>query len=393
MNSVQCHATEPASGFSSAKRFRISLLLITVTLSLAAQGTFRFSGQLSSWAAGTTGGELPLWGGARYIPQFNPGYDMDGSKLDAELSANIYGSLGFRPFDTSTTAGDMKPYRLWMRYSTNQLEVRVGLQKLSFGSGMMLRPLMWFDRLDARDPLKLTEGVWGIMTRYFFLNNTNIWFWALYGNHEPRGWEAVPGNKKIPELGGRVQFPVPSGEFAVTYNHRIADSRDMAGMFTPYDKIPEDKVGFDAKWDLKTGLWIEGSFTHKGRDLGVLTNQLVLSAGVDYTFGVGNGLYAAFEQLVISQDAEPFAFTDPGAFSGLSVSYPVGLFDKFSMIIYCNWSEGNLYNFLQWQKQFNKTALYLMAYWNPESLALPAQTEASGIFAGRGIQFMFVYNH
>jgi len=159
MNSVQCHATEPVSGVSSAKRFRISLLLITVTLSLAAQGTFRFSGQLSSWASGNTGGELPLWAGTRYIPRINMGTGETGTKLDAELSANIYGSLGFHPFDTSTTAGNIKPYRLWMRFSTDQLEVRLGLQKLSFGSGMMLRPLMWFDRLDARDPLQLTDGV------------------------------------------------------------------------------------------------------------------------------------------------------------------------------------------------------------------------------------------
>jgi len=71
----------------------------------------------------------------------------------------------------------------------------------------------------------------------------------------------------------------------------------------------------------------------------------------------------------------------------------VGLFDKLSMIVYCNWSDGMLYNFLQWQKQYNKTAFYLMAFWNPESLALPAQTETSGIFAGKGLQFMFVYNH
>ncbi|NLE35440.1 MAG: hypothetical protein GX622_10085 [Bacteroidales bacterium] len=377
----------------SAKSLVTCLLLIILTLSLTAQPSAVFSGQVSSWVSATTGGELPLWGGGRYIPQLNIGTGEQGSRLDGEFSANIYGSLGFRPFDTAATAGGIKPYRLWVRYSTNQLEVRLGLQKLSFGSAMMLRPLMWFDRLDQRDPLQLTDGVWGVMTRYFFLNNANIWLWGLYGTHDPRGWEVVPGNKKIPELGGRVQFPVPAGEIAVTYHHRVADSRAMAGMVTPHEKIPENRIGLDTKWDLKAGLWFEGSYTHKGEDLGYLTNLLLVSAGMDYTFGIGNGLYAAFEQVLISHDSEPLAFSDPSTFSGLTVSYPIGLFDNLSMIIYCNWNDGDLYNFVRWHRQFNNTDLYLMAFWNPESLTLPAQTEAPEIFAGRGIQFMFVYNH
>jgi hypothetical protein len=36
---------------------------------------------------------------------------------------------------------------------------------------------------------------------------------------------------------------------------------------------------------------------------------------------------------------------------------------------------------------------YIMAYWNPESFQLPALTDSQNIFAGKGIQIMFVFNH
>lgn len=34
---------------------------------------------------------------------------------------------------------------------------------------------MRFDQVDPRDPLKLTDGVRGLLGRYCFLNNADIW--------------------------------------------------------------------------------------------------------------------------------------------------------------------------------------------------------------------------
>jgi hypothetical protein len=257
----------------------------------------------------------------------------------------------------------------------------------------MLRPLMWFDQMDPRDPLQLTDGVWGLLARYYFLNNTNIWLWGLYGNHERRGWESIPVNRKIPEFGGRLQIPVPGGEAAVTYHHRIADSRDLSEDITPFEKIPENRFGIDAKFDMVTGLWFEGSYTHKEKNLGILTNQLVLNGGVDYTFAIGSGLYIAFEQLMATFDEKPFTFTNQTWFSLMTLSYPIGLFDKLSTIIFYNWSDNAVYSFLNWQCQFDNIMFYVMAYWNPESYQLPTQAGSQNIFAGKGIQVMFVLNH
>jgi len=377
-----------------SKSYSISFILLLLAISVVGQDSLRFSGQLSSWANANTGNNLPLRGGVRYIPQINYSVPV-GSKgqFDTEVSANIYGSAGLHPFDTISASGKLKPYRAWVRYSSEQFEIRFGLQKLNFGSAAMLRPLMWFDQLDPRDPLQLTDGVWGILGRYYFLNNANLWLWGLYGNNERRGWEVVPVNKRIPEFGGRIQLPVPSGEVAFSYHHRVADSRNMESIATPYDRIPENKFGFDAKWDLKTGLWIEGSFTNKRKEIGILSNQLVMNAGIDYTFALGSGLYVACEQLLAFYDDKPFSFSNQTSFSLMTLSYPVSLFDKLSTIIYYNWTDNSVYSFLNWQRQFDKIMLYVMAYWNPESFQLPAQTSAQNIFAGKGIQIMFVYNH
>jgi len=358
------------------------------------QDTLRFSGQFSTWVDLNKSANLPLWGGARYIPQLNLGTrNKSGGLFDSEVSLNAYGSAGTHPFDTITLSGDIKPYRTWVRYSTEQLEVRVGLQRISFGSASILRPLMWFDQIDPRDPLKLTDGVWGILGRYYFINNANIWLWCLYGNNKTKGWEVIPVNRKIPEFGGRFQIPVPGGEAAFSYHHRVADSRETGLPVPEYEKIGENRFGLDAKWDLVAGLWIEGSWSTKNKDIGMLNNEIAINAGIDYTFKLGSGLYTAFEQLLASTDEEPFAFENTRNFSLFTSSYPVGLSDKLSTFIYYDWKDDNIYSFVNWQKQFDKTMLYLIAYWNPETFLLPAQAGSQSLFAGKGIQIMFVLNH
>jgi len=370
------------------------LLLLLSAVQGFSQDSIDFNGQLSLWLNYNHKNKLPVHTGGRYIPQLYVARDFkNDKKIDFEASANINGSAGFHPFDSSGFTGQVKPYRLWARYSTEQLEIRAGLQKINFGSASILRPLMWFDQVDPRDPLKLTDGVWGVLGRYYFLNNANIWLWGLYGNKNPRGWEAAQTNNHFPEAGGRIQVPVPRGEAALTYHHRVADTRNLADLASGMDKVPENRIGFDIKLDLVVGWWFEGSWTHKARESGVFTNQEILNSGIDYTFGIGNGLYVIFEQLVASYDEKPFGFDNSALFSLLSLSYPVGLFDNLSGIVYYDWKNGKSYNFLNWQKQFNNVSLYLMAYWNPEQYNIPSQGDGQNFFAGKGLQFMIVLNH
>ncbi len=242
--------------------------------------TFNFGGQLSLWANYNRASALPVITGVRYIPAINYGINLDRENmLDFEASANLTGAFSFNPFDKAAAEARLNPYRFWVRYSTDQFELRLGLQKINFGSASMLRPLMWFDQMDPRDPLQLTDGVWGLLARYYFLNNANVWVWGLYGNHDPRGWESVPSNNRIPEFGGRLQVPVPKGEAAFSYHHRTADNSEMLMFNDFYEKIPEDSFGLDAKWDLVTGLWIEGSWTRKTRKSGNIHKSGDLQCG------------------------------------------------------------------------------------------------------------------
>jgi len=378
------------------KAGKIWLVLIIASSSFwgVAQDSLHFKGQLSAWALYTPDITLPVHGGGRYIPQLNYNIQLSEDRLiDFEASANINGMAGFNPFDTAHADGKIKPYRLWTRYSSSQFEIRLGLQKINFGSASMLRPLMWFDKLDPRDPLQLTDGVWGLLARYYFLNNANIWFWGLYGNEEAKTWEIGKTNQRYPEAGGRFQSPVPKGEAAVSYHFRMADTRGQDSTFTAYAEIPENRIGIDGKWDLGVGVWVEGSWISKGKDIGPFTNQEVLNAGIDYTFGIGNGLNMILEQLVVSYDKRPFEFSNTVTFSGLSLSYSLGLFDNLNAILFYDWTNNSLYNFINWQKQFNRISLYFIGFWNPEDYQIPLQEESGNLFAGKGIQVMMVWNH
>jgi len=269
----------------------------------------------------------------------------------------------------------------------------VGLQKINFGSASLLKPLMWFDQIDPRDPLKLTDGVWSALARYYFLNNANIWLWTLYGNKNLKGWEMLKTNQNYPEIGGRFQTPVPRGEAGISYHYRIAESRDFPTTEFQYDKVPENRIGLDAKFDYIVGLWFEASWVNKSKDMGIYTNQEIFNIGTDYTFGLGNGLSVIFEQLLAASDKKAFTFDQTTTFSMLNMNYNIGLFDNISAIIYYDCMNNKVYNFVNWQKQFNKWSLYLMGYANPKDYNIPTQGADESLYGGLGVQLMFVYNH
>ena len=209
--------------------------------------TLIFSGQLSAWGIYNQGNSLPVYSSGRYIPTLNYAIKLQNNRqFDFEGSANGFGVLGIHPFDETHSESSLLPYRAWARYSARHLELRAGLQKINFGSATLLRPLMWFDQLDPRDPLQLTNGVWGVLGRYYFLNNANLWLWSLYGNNKPRPWDMDLTNPDHPEFGGRFQSPVPKGEVGITFNHRVTDYRGSELSIPDYNEVSENRIGLAA---------------------------------------------------------------------------------------------------------------------------------------------------
>jgi len=374
-----------------------SLFLIFLFVAIppaSSQNKLKFDGQLSAWGNYSPDNELDIMLGGRYLPELSYGFGkVDTQYVDFEVSANIYGNTQFHPFDTAANDGGIQPYRAWARFTTQQFELRVGLQKINFGSATVLRPLMWFDQIDPRDPLQLTNGVYGVLARYYFLNNANIWLWGLYLNEEQKGWEQIQTNKNIPEFGGRYQQPLKQGELAFSYHHRTADSRHLGIDSLSFDKIPENRIGLDGKWDVLVGLWFEASWIHKQKNIGQLTNQTQFNIGTDYTFGVGNGLNVVVEQLITSFDEKAFDFKKPSNLTAATVSYPLGLFDNISTVFYYDWSGKSLFTFVNWSKQFPKITMNVMGYWNTTNTQVIRQNSGANSFNGKGIQIMLVYNH
>lgn len=376
----------------------LSLFLIGATISLAQSPDSlkikaEFSGQASAWAIYTPDNSKSIVLGAREIAQFNLRKPLPKKQLlDVELSANIFANLAIDPSDSADFDSNIRPYRAWARYSTPQLEIRLGLQKISFGTASILRPLMWFDQIDPRDPLQLTEGVYGLLGRYYFKNNSNIWLWSLYPNEGRRGFDTFAVAENTPEFGGRYQFPIKDGELGGTYHFRKSDAFDSIGAL--FSSTPEHRFGVDAKWDKIIGFWVETSWVHVAKPIGDFRNQVLFNVGADYTFGIGNGLNVTLENLLFTVDEKVFGLKSPTNFTALSMNYPIAMFDNLSAIVYYDWASKSLYNYLQWQHSFTNIDLNVIAFWNPENSRLPQQTNTdTNSFGGKGIQLLVVYNH
>lgn len=373
--------------------FSCTKILLAQDSTKTTSDTLVFSGQVSLVGNYNFDNFLPLQIGGRYIPTLEYDIQLPNNKLiDFEAAANIYGSASSRFFDSINIMGDIQPYRAWVRYSTPQFEFRVGLQKIDFGSASLLRPLQWFNEIDPRDPLKLTNGVYAALGRYYFLNNANVWLWMLYGNEKARGFDALQTSKNTPEFGGRIQYPTPRGEIAASYHHRTANTQNL--LYVPnFEQIPENRFALDGKWDLKIGLWFEATHLVKHRNIGILTNQSLLNVGADYTFGIGNGLNIVAEHLFMTLGQNAFEFDNNTNISASTMSYPIGLFNSISAIFYYNWNDESMSYFVNYSHQFKKVSAYFMAYYNPKTLQGIQQNELTNTLSGPGIRFMFVYNH
>jgi len=353
-----------------------------------------FDGMLAGWGTASYSEKLNGMLGIRYVPDLKMKYPVrEKFSLDSEISLNAWGTSIFWSDDSIVLDKKIKPYRIWLKFSGDRFEVRAGLQKINFGSAVMLRPLMWFDRIDPRDPLQITDGVYGLLGRYYFLNNANIWMWMLYGNDDPKGWEFAGTWRKMPELGGRVQIPVFTGEIAGTYHFRQVDFR-VSGIYdtiTYQDPINESRIGMDGKFDLLAGLWFEGAMIIQ--DLEKHGYQRYLNLGADYTFNLGKGLNLMTEFFTFSIADKAFIRGGGTSFTAVSLTYPFSIINNLNAILFYDWENNDLYNFVNWSWQFDKWSFYLMGFWNPDRFQVYPGMEKANLFAGKGIQIMAVFNH
>lgn len=384
------------------KNKNIYIIIFLLTVGISAKGQYSYfqdiniKGQLSGWLVPDPANSFKTFTGIRYIPELYAKKELsDKLSLDTEISFNSFGSAMIHSFDSIITDGRIKPYRMWLRLSSRRFELRAGLQKINFGSATFLRPLMWFDRIDPRDPLQLTDGVYALLARYYFQNNANIWLWGLYGNKNTKGWEIIPTENKTIEYGGRFQTPFLTGEVGLTYHHRKGDlaETELPTIMSSTDIFSENRIGFDGKWDLGIGLWFESSISHQDLDISALVFRRSINIGADYTFGLGNGINVMTEFFNYGASEKVFSEAESLNFSIFSLNYPLGLLDRISLMIYYDWENKDWYRFISLNRTYDKWSYYLIGFWNPDKFQIYNNQQDYSFFTGTGLQLMVVYNH
>ncbi|MBW1963075.1 MAG: hypothetical protein JRJ04_16660 [Deltaproteobacteria bacterium] len=342
-----------------------------------------FAGQASVWASIADKNGL----GMKYIPELRILRPISEAKsIDVEISVNAHTMADLNGLSDLDDNADIDAYRLWLRYQSEQWEVRLGLQKISFGSAKILRALMWFDRLDPRDPLALTDGVYGLLCRYYFLNNANIWLWGLYANDDPKGLEEFATDKDKTELGGRFQYPVPRGEVAVTYHRRHIDPAEWnRKMTSPMDDGMENRYAIDGSWDIGIGLWFEVSVGKIRIDSDESRWEEFFTVGTDYTFDIGPGIHILYEHFIQSTGPEFGEQTNQYRLSAVTADFNATLLDSITFIGLYDWKEEKFYPFFDWQRTYDN--------WKINISAFLSRADEQRMFSGDGIQIMLTYNH
>jgi hypothetical protein len=358
----------------------LSILAASASCSAA---PIEFMGQLSTWhREAAFEGERRYSSGIRYIPRLEILKDFGGGRImDLEASLNAWAALG----DAEDTSSEL--HRLKLRFATARTETRLGLQVINFGPAYILRPLRWFDRLDPRDALQLTDGVYALRFKYVAQNNANLWLWALYGNDELKGYETMRTAEEKPEFGGRVQSPLGPGELALTFHNRKVDP--------PFPLLPqlgESRFALDGRWDVKVGLWFE-SVLQRLNGPGISTSWIrTATVGADYTLGLGNGLHVLCEHMAASVTTDE-PMLGPGRDTNVTailLGYPAGYLDYFTAIGFYDWESDEYYQYFAWKRTWDTMVLDVSLFHYPASEALPGRSISS---AGTGLQIMMIFNH
>ncbi len=255
---------------------------------------------------------------------------------------------------------------------------------------------MWFDKIDPRYPLQLTAGVRCLRANKDFNNNSNLWLWGLLWNDELKGWDFLPTKKNNIEFGGRYQFPVWRGEVGLSGHNRITSRYDLPSnidISTMPKAIPEMRAAIDGFFDIGIGLWFESTVIHADYGEALANWQSFLTIGGDYTFGIGNGLTITAEHFAVSADDKPYSDKNDMQLSGLMATYPIGLFDNISSMIFYNWDAELAYYYISWQRTYDDWTINLNTFFSSNAAVPFSLNQSISDFSSRGMQLMLIFNH
>ncbi len=290
-------------------------------------------------------------------------YPRPRLRFSAEISLDNHLDLLFaEPEGAQELHFDL--YRAWAAASWQNTELKAGLQHIRIGVAQIYRPLQWFDELVPGAFLQDTKGVMAINLSHFF-PAPELRLWALPGSDGSLAGSLQTNRTDNWEYGGRLAFSSFLGETGLNF-----DRRETAGQTQEIAICREYKFGWDQRVDGFMGGWLEAEFAVK-------TNETVVpgstegsseqkysgnaTLGGDYTFGLGNGLYALAEVNLLWPDPNANLACDrissqPADWrAALMLNYPLGLLDSLVLLgTYNDGSEGRLNSSLSWRRTYDR---------------------------------------
>ena len=327
-----------------------------------------------------------------YIPTLSiyPEYEYL-SRIDFEVAYNYQLEFdGLLGTGENGINSNRAVHRLWGRYSSDNIELRYGLQKIAFGPSLILRPMRWFDSLDEKDPTGQTAGVTAARLKYF--GGYGITYW---------GWLIHPENREISARGGRIEIPILDfGEIATSYHHRPAYSKNKipprSGIPLVHPASSEDRYSIDIRADVVVGLWSEFLISKSSQDKFVIPfDRSIYMIGGDYTFPIGNGIYFLAEHMIDKVKPKLILDDVETKISAIMVNYPIGVIDNVTYIGEYDWDGERMFNYIKYSRIYDNFDFNLIFAFNPERNEFSKEElELSGLTQfGNNIQLMIIYNH
>lgn len=339
------------------------------------------------WTSGLTGNDSPA-NRSSFESQF--GY-IPTLSLSHDLNSNSFVDLEWGYRLERIYSGDSlvynveKPYRLWLRYSSERVEARLGMQKVTFGPAMVLRTLAWFDTIDPKDPTGQTDGVEAFRLRFFPSNSVAIWGWVMNSEQDTLSY------------GGRAELSSKLGEWGLTYHQDPTELGQSVGQFPIFFSGSHQRAAVDYRYDGYFGFWFEGAGIFADSKQDVELNRFTLfTLGADYTIPVGSGLLIMAETMKINGSSTAADSSSELTYTALMASLPINMLHHLMFIAQIDWDNSHIYNYLRWGITSDHFSLNFIFSISPRrgdyNMAKEYLPKTVAGF-GTGLQFMLIYNH
>jgi hypothetical protein len=138
-------------------------------------------------------------------------------------------------------------------------------------------------------------------------------------------------------------------------------------------------------------MWFETMLQHQQTSSLPYEWTKLTTLGVDYTFGIGNGLYVVGEHLITTLSEEALGWDQDSHASAVLLTYPVGLFDTLSAIGSYSWEQNKHSLYVTWQRTYDRWSVNLSVFDYPESDAAVEFRQAP--IGGYGGQLIVIFYH